>query len=162
IDHSQYVGKLPVPLAQYQIYMSSFHRRVKAQVTPQLVRQVLGHMILSDRVLDQLGPAVAAQHSLFLYGPPGNGKTAIAHALGGLLPGSIAIPHALAVEGEIVRIFDPMNHRLHDGPATPVSFNANVTPDGRWVRCRRPVITVGGELLLEALELGYLQGSGFY
>jgi predicted ATPase with chaperone activity len=163
-EHNQYVGKLPVPLAEYRSYMSDFHRLATFHVTPQRVREALRHMVLTSRTLDQLGPAVASRHSLFLYGPPGNGKTAIAHALGALLPGSIAIPHALAVEGEIVRIYDPMNHRTDDSPAPPVMFAAAEipVPDHRWVRCRRPVITVGGELTLESLELGYVQGSGFY
>jgi predicted ATPase with chaperone activity len=163
-EHNQYVGKLPVPLALYQHYMADFHRLATLNVTPQRVREALRHMVLSSRTIDQLGPAVASRHSLFLYGPPGNGKTAIAHALGALLPGSIAIPHALAVEGEIVRIYDPMNHRTDDGPAAPAMFAAaEVAPlDNRWVRCKRPVITVGGELTLESLELGYVQGGGFY
>jgi predicted ATPase with chaperone activity len=162
-EQSQYMGKLPVPLTQYRSYMAMFHQYANPQVRPQLVRQALGHLVLSDRILDQLGPAIASRHSLFLYGPPGNGKTAIAHALGALLPGSIGIPHALAVEGEVVRIYDPMNHHVYEPPVPVVTFQPDaVPPDGRWVRCHRPVITVGGELTLDSLELGYLQGSGFY
>jgi predicted ATPase with chaperone activity len=163
-EHNQYVGKLPVPLAQYRIYMADFHRLATLNVTPERVREALRHMVLSSRTLDQLGPAVASRHSLFLYGPPGNGKTAIAHALGALLPGSIAIPHALAVEGEVVRIYDPMNHRTDDGPTLPLMFAAAeaVPPDNRWVHCKRPVIAVGGELTLDSLELGHVQGGGFY
>jgi hypothetical protein len=36
------------------------------------------------------------------------------------------------------------------------------TGDQRWVRCRRPLVTVGGELTLESLELSYNRIAGFY
>ena len=64
------------------------------------------------RVLDQLGPAINAGHSMFVYGPPGNGKTVISQAIHNLLDGDIAIPHALEVEGAIIRLFDPVNHEV--------------------------------------------------
>ncbi|MGE3957887.1 MAG: ATP-binding protein [Vicinamibacterales bacterium] len=165
-DHNQYIGRLPVPLAQYVSYLQAFHRAAAPHVTRQTVRDAFRHMVLSDRVLDQLGPALASRHSLFIYGPPGNGKTRIAQALGALLPGEIAIPHAIAVERDIVRVFDPMNHTLiaddsvDDGGLRRLSVE--VTHDQRWVRCQRPVITVGGELTMESLELGFMPGTGFY
>ena len=68
--------------------------------------------MISDRVLDQLGPAINAGHSMFVYGPPGNGKTVISQAIHNLLHGEIAIPHALEVEGAIIRLFDPVNHEV--------------------------------------------------
>ena len=107
-DQSQYVGSLPVPLSQYKAYMDAFHRAAAPHVTRQAVRDAFQHLVLSDRVLDQLGPAIAARHSLFIYGPPGNGKTKIAQTIGVLLPGEIAIPHAIAVDRDIIRVFDPM------------------------------------------------------
>ena len=61
-------------------------------------------------MLDQVGPAIAAGHSMFVYGPPGNGKTVIAQAIRNLLDGEIAIPHAIEVEGQIIKFFDPVNH----------------------------------------------------
>ena len=66
---------------------------------PPSVRAAFSRLVLSDRVLDQLGPAVRAGRSLFVYGPPGNGKTVISQAIRNLLVGEIAVPHALAVEG---------------------------------------------------------------
>ncbi len=162
-DHNQYVGRLPVPLAQYTAYMNAFHRAATPQVTRRAVRQAFRHLVLSDRVLDQIGPAIASRHSLFIYGPPGNGKTRIAQTIGSLLPGDIAIPHAIAVERDIIRVYDPMNHEALEGRETTRTLAFETAPrDQRWVRCRRPVVTVGGELTLESLELGYLPGSGFY
>ena len=65
--------------------------------------------MISDHVVDQLGPAINARHSMFVYGPPGNGKTVISQAIRNVLDGEIAIPHAIEVEGSIIRIFDPVH-----------------------------------------------------
>ena len=79
-------------------------------VTRERVRKAFSHLVLSNKVLDQVGPAIAAGHSMFVYGPPGNGKTVIAQAIRNLMDGEIAIPHAIEVEGQIIRMFDPVNH----------------------------------------------------
>jgi predicted ATPase with chaperone activity len=99
---------------------------------------------------------------MFVYGPPGNGKTVISQAVRSLLDGDIAIPHAIEVEGAIIRVFDPVNHEV----VTPAAdaddgLDLAVRSDRRWVRCRRPMVMVGGELTLDALELRYTSG-GFY
>jgi SpoVK/Ycf46/Vps4 family AAA+-type ATPase len=123
----------------------------------------MSHLVISDRVLDQLGPAINAGHSMFVYGPPGNGKTVISQAVGRLMPGEIGIPHAIEVEGSIVRIFDPDNHEpIASEEPEDQSLELGVRHDNRWVRCRRPMVTVGGELMLDALELSYNPSSGFY
>ncbi len=85
--------------------------------------------MLSDRVIDSLGPAVNAGHSLFVYGPPGNGKTVIAQSIRNLLDGDVAVPHAIAVEGQIVRIFDPVVHE-------PIARAESDCADRRPVRPR--------------------------
>jgi predicted ATPase with chaperone activity len=162
VENNHYVGALPVPIEQYQRYMAQFSTQHGVEATRDLVRIAFSHLVLSRRVLDQLGPAIAAWHSLFIYGPPGNGKTVIAQAIRNVLQGEIAIPHALVVEGQIVRVFDPVNHeRVDEGPVD-ASLEDHHPLDHRWVRCRRPLVTVGGELTLSALELGYDQVSGFY
>jgi SpoVK/Ycf46/Vps4 family AAA+-type ATPase len=123
----------------------------------------LSHLVVSQPVLDQLGPAINSGHSMFVYGPPGNGKTVIAQAIRKLLDGDIAIPHAIEVEGAIVRLFDPVNHEpivaLEDEREQLDLANG---PDRRWVRCKRPMVMVGGELTLSALELSYNPVTGFY
>jgi predicted ATPase with chaperone activity len=96
-----------------------------------------------------------------VYGPPGNGKSVISQSIRNLLDGDIAIPYALEVEGQIVRLFDPVNHdelRLAEGEG----LADYAAPDRRWIRCRRPLVTVGGELTLDSLELKYNATSGFY
>jgi len=160
LEHNQYVGIAPVPLAQYRRYMHAWHDVVPKTATRQRLKEAFSHLVISGRVLDQLGPAINAAHSLFVYGPPGNGKTVISQAIRNLLDGDIAIPYALEVEGQIVRLFDPVNHEelpLQDDQGL---FGHPV--DRRWVRCRRPLVMVGGELTLDSLELSYNQVAGFY
>ena len=162
LEDNHYVGALPVPLDQYQAYMRQFGAQHSIEVTRELVNVAFSHLVLNRRVLDQLGPAIAAWHSLFIYGPPGNGKTVIAQAIRNVLHGELAIPHALSVEGHIVRLFDPVNHeRVHDD-ATEPGLEEHHPFDHRWVRCRRPLVTVGGELTLDSLELGFSEAFGFY
>jgi len=165
LDQNHYVGVAPVPLEQYCKYLREFRSAVVSDVTPSSVREAFKSLVLSDHVLDQLGPAVAAGRSLFVYGPPGNGKTVIAQCIRNLLHGDIAVPHALVVEGSIIQFYDSVNHEARKLPA-PVAdasvLRSGVTPDARWVRCRRPSIVVAGELTLDSLQLNYSASSGFY
>jgi predicted ATPase with chaperone activity len=151
-----------VPLAQYQAYMNAFRTAAPRGVTRQRVRDAFSHLIISNPVLDQLGPALNAGHSMFVYGPPGNGKTVISQSIQNLLEGEIAIPHAIEVEGNLIRLFNPVNHQVV-GPgemSETVASTSNI--DRRWVRCRRPLVMVGGELTLDSLELTYHASTGFY
>ena len=156
---NQYIGRVPVPLEQYQAYMKALGRQ-PLTVSRAAVRNAFRHLVLSDRVLDQLGPAIAARHSLFIYGPPGNGKTVISQALHNFFTENIAIPHALSVNGHVIRVFDPVNHeRIENRVGEGLERDPDI--DHRWVRCRRPLVTVGGELTMDALEL-VSNDSGFY
>ena len=127
------------------------------------MREALSHLVVSQPVLDQLGPAINSGHSMFVYGPPGNGKTVIAQAIRKLLTGDIAIPHAIEVEGAIIRFFDPVNHEpIDEAGDEPERLDMSSRQDRRWVRCKRPMVMVGGELTLTALELSYNPTTGFY
>jgi predicted ATPase with chaperone activity len=161
LEHNQYVGYAPVPLAHYVAYLHDWKKMAPHTATRARVREAFKHLVLGQRVLDQLGPAINAGHSLFVYGPPGNGKSVISQAIRNLLDGDIAIPHALEVEGQIVKLFDPVNHDELPLPDAD-GLADDSAPDRRWVRCRRPLVTVGGELTLDSLELSYNATSGFY
>jgi hypothetical protein len=103
---------------------------------------------------------------MLLYGPPGNGKTSVAHALGGIFNDVIYVPYAISVEGQIIRYHDPSIH-IPIGPAQirdehEPSFIRAADFDSRWVPCRRPFVITGGELTLEMLDLRYDATGHFY
>src|SRR5262249_33280448 len=163
LQSNHYVGFAPVPFDQYRQYMLNYEKAAPRCATRERVREAFSHLVINQRVLDQLGPAINAGHSMFVYGPPGNGKTVISQAVGRLLQGDIAIPHAIEVEGSIVRLFDPVNHEpIPSTEDEEPSLDLGFRHDPRWVRCRRPMVTVGGELTLDALELSYNPSVGFY
>ena len=161
LRESRYVGHLPVPLTQYNDVI----RRVAARrlaLSRETLSRAFSHLVLSTRVVDQLGPAIANRHSLFIYGPPGNGKTVISQAIRNVRADDIAVPHAVAVDDHIIRVYDPVHHEPLDTSEQTSGLVRAETFDGRWVRCRRPLVTAGGELTMDALELGYGETSGFY
>ena len=165
LDANQYVGPAPVPLAQYCDYV----RRVRDERGHLDRGRLTGgftHLIVSPAMLDQLGPAVNSGKSIFLYGPPGNGKTVVAEGIGRALGGDTYVPHAIDVDGQIITLFDPVNHVALDagdaGGAGEPSLIRQAPRDRRWVRVKRPVVTVGGELTLEMLDLSFNAISKFY
>ena len=162
LENNHYVGYAPVPLQQYCDYMHAYQRAAPPHASRHEVRDAFSHLVIGQRVLDQLGPAINAGHSMFVYGPPGNGKTVISQAIQKLLRGEIAIPHAIEVEGNIVRIFDPVNHEPLEPEDAQVGLALADPPDRRWVVCRRPMVMVGGELTLDSLELSYNESARFY
>ncbi len=162
LEQSQYVGAAPVPFSQYADYMRSYARAAFTAVTRADVEGAFSHLVLSRRVLDQLGPAVNGGHSLFVYGPPGNGKTVISQGIAGLLTGDVAIPHAIDFDGHLVQVFDPAVHEPLPLADSHALDRGEAAPDARWLRCRRPLVTVGGELTLQSLELAYNAASRLY
>ena len=163
LDRNLYVGIAPVPLEQYRRYMLDFDASTDKRISKENVERGFSHLVLSQGVLDQLGPAVNSGQSIFVYGPPGNGKTVISQAIRNLLPGDIWIPHAIEVDGSIIQVFDPINHDAFPAPAREtLGFEAANQYDRRWERCQRPLVTVGGEMMIESLDLTYNSTSGIY
>jgi len=161
LDASQYVGPAPVPLAAYVAQMKVLAAG-RVFIDRERLRQGFSHLIISDHVLEQLGPAVNAGKAVFLYGPPGNGKTVIAEGLGRALGGDMYMPHALDIDGHILTMFDPIMHEsLEEAPESSIVIS--IAPrDRRWVRIRRPVVMVGGELTLDMLDLTFNPMTKFY
>jgi predicted ATPase with chaperone activity len=163
LKNNHYVGFAPVPLEQYRQYVMQFAVCKPARASREEVREAFSHLVLSDRVLDQLGAAINAGHSMFVYGHPGNGKTAISQAIRCLLGGEIAVPHALEVEGNIIKVFDPVTHEpVQSDMSDVITLNGATQPDRRWVICKRPMVMAGGELTIDALELSYNGHTGVY
>jgi len=158
LERDQYVGPAPVPLSRYnEMVLKQTMGNLKVRADD--VQRALAHLVLPAELINRIGPAVNSGRSLFLYGPPGNGKTVIAKSIIRMLKGTVYIPYAVIVDGQIIRVFDEMNHRRIEEPA------ANTQPktgtgglgrvDPRWVRIRRPEIIVGGELAMQSLDLIY-------
>jgi Magnesium chelatase, subunit ChlI len=161
LEQNQYIGTAPVPLAQYVKYLLEFKQASPLHASRDDVKRAFSHMVVQDAIVDAVGPAVNAGHSMFVYGSAGNGKTMLAQAIRKLLVNDIAIPHAIEVEGNIIKVFDPVNHE--ERPEEKESSLAmGPQTDRRWVRCKRPLVMVGGELTMDALELRYNPTSGFY
>ncbi|MGH7640193.1 MAG: ATP-binding protein [Candidatus Dormibacteria bacterium] len=150
---SQYAGPAPVPLDVY-VAVARHQGRSSNPITHQMLRGALDHLVLPPSVLNRLGPALGSRQSIFLYGPPGNGKSSIAEACASLLGDAIFVPHAIYVKGEVIRVFDPVHHR-------PVTADLPAH-DTRWALCSRPVVRAGGELTGRELELSFDPQMGFF
>jgi len=150
-----------VPLAQYAAYMSALRAQTR-EVYRERVTKAFTHLIVEPDMVDQLGPAIAQGKAMFLYGPPGNGKSVMGEAIGSVLGGDIYVPHAIDVDGQVITLYDPVaHHAQHDSNQNSI-IRQDTEIDGRWIRVSRPVITVGGELTLEMLDLRYRELSAFY
>jgi hypothetical protein len=157
-----YIGPAPVPLTNYVDYMQALSS-MRGYIDQERLRQGFSHLIVNDGVLDQLGPAVNANKAIFLYGPPGNGKTVIAEGMGRSVGGDMYIPHAIEIDGSIITMYDPASHEsLEADDPDPLSIIASAPRDRRWVRIRRPVVMVGGELTLDMLDLTFNPITKFY
>ena len=162
LDASEYTGAAPVPLASYVEYTRAMSAG-RGYIDRERLGKAFAHLVVGNDVLDQLGPAVNANKAIFLYGPPGNGKSVIGEGLGRAMGGDIYIPYALDIDGHIVTMFDPANHEsLEADDPDPLTLIAAGLRDRRWVRIRRPVITVGGELTLDMLDLTFNPITKFY
>jgi predicted ATPase with chaperone activity len=149
LEYDAYVGPTPVSLDDY--WQQVARQSIKlTHVTPDNLTRVFEGLVVSSELLEQLGPAAVSGKPLFLYGPPGNGKTTIAVRLGQIWDDVILVPFALYVEGNVIRVFDEISHQ-------PVKTEniSNEQMDRRWIRCRRPTVIVGGELTLSMLDLAF-------
>lgn len=154
LDICRYVGPAPVPLDEYKKMVECQTVR-NIIATEENVKKAFSHLTLSEGLLRLLGPAISAGKAIFLYGPAGNGKTTIAEAIGRLLPGKVYLPHAIIVMGQIISVYDPVNHIS----AEP---DEDTAVDERWLLIRRPVVMTGGELTIKMLDLDFSPISKFY
>jgi predicted ATPase with chaperone activity len=169
LARNAYIGPAPVP---FDLYLEVLKQQsiTSMRVTPEAVDAALSHLVLHESVSAALGPAVNSGRSMLLYGGSGNGKSTITAAIGRMLPGEVLIPYAIDLNGTIIKVFDPRVHReippdqQVDRRAGEANGNGNGERrrDRRWVIARRPMITAGGELTLNELELRYSPQSKFY
>jgi predicted ATPase with chaperone activity len=163
LERTTYVGAAPVPWDNY-IAAIKAQSGNKLKVNPKMMTKSLAHLTLEEDVFQKIGPAANSGKSIFLYGPPGNGKTTIAEAIGRMiLTNDIYIPYAVEVDGQIIKVYDQINHEIVVDKSSTVTGTLGARKgDARWVRIRRPVIVVGGELTLEGLDLIYDPTNKYY
>src|SRR6266480_3625851 len=95
-----YVGPAPVPLEDYveQTYRQAV---TGLDCSPEALRAAFTHLVLPDALFNAIGPAIVSGKSIFIYGPPGNGKTSIARAIGDFMNscgGDVYIPYAFITQ----------------------------------------------------------------
>jgi hypothetical protein len=162
LARNSYVGPAPVPLDVYT-------ERVRAQsvtrqaITVDQVRAAFADLVVPASLIDLLGTAVNSARPMLLYGPAGSGKTYLAEQLRRLLVGPVAVPHAITVHGEVIRVFDMQCHRpLAEDGLPRAALDNRARPDTRWLMCERPCVVSGGELTLEMLDLSFDARAGYY
>jgi MoxR-like ATPase len=166
LDRSQYAGPAPVPIDAYNEAIRR-QSRGRVAITSRTMRQILSHLVLSEDSFQRLGPALNSGTSIFLYGPPGNGKTSVAKAFGNLVLSQVMyIPFALYLDGQVIKLYDSVNHQRVASADTTGNGTGGLRTSGRrdprWVKIRRPFIMVGGELTLEGLDLVFDDNRKFY
>jgi hypothetical protein len=152
LNRSGYVGPAPVPLADYSalVRKQSVHQ---TKATRQAVHDAFEGIVITDELLDRLGPALNSRRAIFLYGHAGTGKTFTARRLASVLNGLVLVPHAIAVNDTVVEVFDPLCHEqlAFSNPPLPTMLDQGFDP--RYVPCERPIVLTGGELSADMLEL---------
>lgn len=166
LERSQYAGPAPVPLAKYNEAILK-QSRGRIQATNRTMRQVLSELILNEKTFSQLGPAVNSGTSIFIFGPPGDGKTSVARAIGHLLQSqTIYIPYSIYVDGQVIKLYDNVNHQIVSEEESPSkdteSLRTGQRRDPRWIRIRRPFIMTGGELTMAGLDLVFDETNKYY
>jgi predicted ATPase with chaperone activity len=149
---TQYAGAAPVSLKDYAAATKA--QAAEVRIDRKALRSAFSDLVISDQLLDQLGPALISQNSIFIYGPTGNGKTSLAERMLRVYQDGILLPYSVEVDGQIISLYDPVVHQPLDVEDHDV--------DPRWVLCRRPCIVVGGELIPSMLELRLDESSGIY
>ncbi|MEC3862601.1 ATPase [Mesobacterium sp. TK19101] len=155
LSQSEYFGAMPVPLDVYaqQVKRQSIRN---IQITREQLTNAMGHLILPDDLLSNLGPAVSAGRSILMYGPPGNGKSSISNGIRDAMGDNIYVPRAIEYSGQVITVYDPIVHTaVEDDPDTASQLRIRTRFDTRYVLCTRPTVVTGGELSLKMLDLVY-------
>ncbi|MBF9029180.1 ATPase [Rhodobacterales bacterium HKCCE3408] len=163
LSQSEYYGPMPVPLEMYKVQVKRQSIR-DIRLTRDMLVGSMGHLIIPDDLIDQLGPAVGSGKSVLMYGPPGNGKSSIAEGIRAAMGDTIYIPHAIAYSGQVITMYDPIVHTPieHSGETGSALRRATTKHDTRYLLCKRPTVMTGGELMLNMLDLKYNSVSRTY
>lgn len=157
-EQTTYIGPAPISLETYNRIVAEQSLK-NITVNANRLREAFDGLVFDDNILDQIGPAVNSGRSIFLYGPPGNGKTSICERIVRSFGGSIFTPFAVEVKGQIIKVFDEFNH-VQIAPEDDMRLQDKY--DRRFRLIRRPIIIVGGELTMETLDLVWNHEARFY
>ena len=162
LDANQYAGVAPVPAEQYAEVVHR-QRHQDGWLTKEALGLALKDMVITERTLAQIGPAVAAAKSLLVYGKPGDGKTFLIESLNNLESSPVYLPYAIECQGNIIQLFDPIYHKpIEDDAPSVLTVSMERGHDRRWIKCKRPFIVSGGELSLDMLDLRFNTTSKVY
>jgi energy-coupling factor transporter ATP-binding protein EcfA2 len=163
MKRGQYFGPAPVSLEDYQERIQ-LQRVTNEHVTRQRLDDAFAGLVMTDRFVNRLGPAINSGNAILIYGPAGNGKTTVAEIVGKIFQNVIYVPYCVDIDGEIMKVFDPTVHRqVADVPEQQGVTNLRRSRiDLRWVPCYRPMVMTGGELTIEMLDLKFNPVAKFY
>ena len=149
LEISGYIGPAPVSLDAYTA-MIEWQEARTPEVTAQHVAEALSDLVLGEQETLLAGLAATSRRSLFLFGPPGNGKTSVGRMIHAAFHGDIWIPHCIGIDENIIRIYDP---HVHECTAIEPELQSKL--DQRWLRIQRPLIVGGGEMTLDSFDVIY-------
>ena len=163
MKRGQYFGPAPVSLKDYQDRILR-QRVTNEHVTRQRLDEAFNGLVMTERFISRLGPAINSGNAILIYGPAGNGKTTVAEIVGKIFQNVIYVPYCVDIDGEIMKVFDPTVHRqVENMPEQQGTANLRRSRvDMRWVPCYRPMVITGGELTIEMLDLKYNTVAKFY
>lgn len=163
LNRGQYFGPAPVTLKDYQDRIQR-QRVTNEIVSRQHLDQAFANLVIPERFVSRLGPAVNSGNAILIYGPAGNGKTTIAEIVGGIFQNVIYVPYCVEIDGEIMKVFDPTVHRVVPNMQSDQRETGlrRSRIDPRWVACYRPMVITGGELTIEMLDLKFNPVAKFY
>ncbi|HTE84998.1 MAG TPA: ATPase [Dehalococcoidia bacterium] len=164
LERSRYVGIVPVMLAEYT-RMTQQQALRRNPPTPKMLEQAFAPFVLSAVIKDSLARIFYSGRTVLIFGDSGNGKTSIVESYAKTFVGAVLFPHALYVAGQVIRIYDPVRHQMlplesqsseiDDGVSLLRGAGHPTAFDRRWIKIRRPVVLVGGELEVADLNLTY-------
>ena len=155
LSQNQYTGPAPVSLENYVtlVRRQSMRNMVVHRAD---VERAFAHLVIDSNTLSQFGTALNSGAAIFLHGPPGVGKSAVAETMARVLAeDAVWVPYAVEVDGQIIVVYDPVIHKRVEEPKLEMT-------DERWVRCHRPSVLVGGELTVEMMDLQFNPSTRFY
>ena len=168
LEISGYVGPAPVSLEAYTA-MLDWQTAQRGAAHFDDVRRTIGQtLVLPEPTVEVAALAASSGRSLFVFGPPGNGKTSLGRAIASTIRGEIWIPYCIDVDGSVIRIYDRHIHQAvepdaqHGGTNVGSAFAQSSQVDRRWVRIRAPFVVAGGEMTMAELDLAYSPGHRLY